>query len=174
MKTRLLTAFIGGSLAALCLAATAFGHAELVASDPPDGGTLTTTPYTLTATFSEEIDAGQSSLVVESVAGAEIARGAVSPDYPTLMTADLPLLEPGPYTVRWTSVTEDDQGVERGTFTFSVAAPGASATPAATPTPTAPPADGSSGLSGDVLWAIALAAVAIGAVVAFVLLRGRR
>lgn len=174
MIARLLAASALAFVASFCLAATVFAHAELVASNPPDGETLTTTPHMLTATFSEEIDAGSSSLVIESAAGAEVARGAVTAEYPTVMTAELPALAPGTYTVRWTSVTPDDQGVERGTFTFNVALPGASSTPTASPTPTEPPSRSSSGLGGDVIMALLLAAIGIGAVVAYVLIRGRR
>ena len=174
MTNRLAASSVLSCLAALALAGTAFGHADLIASDPPSGGTLTTTPFTLTATFTEELDPGLSSLIVESAAGAVVAHGTVSADYPTLMTAELPTLEPGAYTVRWTSVTPDDQGVERGTFTFNVAASGATPTPAATPAPTAPPAGGSSGQGGDVLIAMLFAGFAIGAVLLLVVLRGRR
>ena len=154
-------------LAAFALPAVALAHADLVESDPPDGGILTTTPYTLTATFSEEVDAAQSSIVVEDSAGAEIGRGAVSATEPKQMLVDLPRLEPGHYVVRWTTVTTDDQGVERGTYSFEVAG-------SATPSPSAPPGGNSAGSGSDVLIALLLAAVGIGAVVAFIFVRGRR
>jgi methionine-rich copper-binding protein CopC len=165
MTRRLLA---GSSLACLTvffLAAAAFAHASLLAADPDDGATLETTPYTLSATFDEELDRERSSIVVENAAGTEVARGGVSADDDTVMTAELPALEPGEYTVRWTAVTPDDQAVERGTYTFNVAL-------SPTPQPTAPPAAADSGT--DVLLALALAAVGIGIVLAFVFLRGRR
>jgi methionine-rich copper-binding protein CopC len=163
MTSRLLTALVATGLVALATTSTALAHGTLVTSDPPDGGTIASTPYTLTATFAEEIDAEQSSIVVENAAGAEVARGALDPDDATQMIVDLPVLGAGQYTVRWTTVTPDDQGVERGTFTFDVGTPGPTAAPS---TP--------SGSGSDVLVALVLAAVAIGAVVAFVFLRSRR
>jgi hypothetical protein len=77
-------------------------------------------------------------------------------------------LPDGDYTVSWTTVTPDDNGIERGTFTFTVAAAGA--TPAPTPIVITPGATG----SNDVLLALLLAAIGIGAVVLFVFFRGRR
>jgi methionine-rich copper-binding protein CopC len=145
------------------------GHAALVSSDPPAGGTLTTTPYTLTATFNDELTAEGSSIVVENSSGAEVARGTVSSTDAHVQTAELPALPDGEYTVRWTSVSADDAAVERGTYTFTIGV-AASATPSATP----PSAPGSGGASNDVLIAVGLAAVLIVAVVGYVFIRGRR
>ncbi len=173
MRTRLGPA-LGLAFAALALTAgVALGHAELVTSDPPAGGTLTVTPYTLTATFSEEIADSGSSLIVEGPGGAQIATGSVSADDAMSMTAELPALESGEYTVRWTTLTVDDNAVERGTYTFTVAtgASASSATPAATP---APDAGGTSGSGNDVLIAVLVAAVMIGGVVVFLVFRSRR
>jgi methionine-rich copper-binding protein CopC len=162
------------ALVAACLltsagAALVLGHANLVESDPADGATLTTTPYTLTATFAEAIDAEASTLFVESASGQQVATGAVNADDATKMTADLPALPDGVYTVRWTTVTPDDNGVERGTFNFTVASG------SATPTPTAAPTTGGGSSGNDVVLALVLAAIAIGAVVLFVVFsRGRR
>lgn len=182
MKSRLTAALLLAGLAAFSLAVTASAHAELISSDPAAGGTLETTPYTLTATFDEELDAQASTIVVRDSSGAEVASGGVSEDYATVMTVELPELAPGEYTVRWTSVTPDDQGVERGTFTFTVAegaTPTAEPTgaPSAGPTPavTASPIDGQpTGSGNDVLLALILAAIAIGVVVLFVFMRSRR
>ena len=161
-------AAIAAALALAALPVIVLGHASLVSSDPPDGGTIPGTPYTLTATFAEETDPAQSSLIVENSAGAQVASGAVNADDQTRMTAELPALPDGLYTVRWTTVTPDDNGIERGTFTFTV---GSSVS---TPAPTAAPGSGASGSNNDVLIALGLAAVLIVGVVAFVLLRGRR
>lgn len=171
-------------------------HAELEESDPADGATIET-PYTLTATFSEEFNADPevSFIRVQDASGAVVASGGQSPDDPTMMTADLPALEPGEYTVRWQTTTEDDNGTERGTFTFNVAAaatpsprptatPAASAppsapasSPSAAPTPTATP-NGSNGAttggSNDVLLALIIGLVVIGAIAAFLFSRSRR
>ena len=156
------------ALLALSLPALVVAHGDLVESDPADGATLTATPYRLTATFAEEIDPEASTLIVEDASGADVVTGSVNPDDPTMITAELPHLPDGVYTVRWTTVTPDDSGVERGTFTFTVAA--ASATPAPTP----PPNAGAMGGSNDVLLALVLAAIGIGVIVLFVIVRSRR
>ncbi len=157
-------------LATLALAAPALAHASLVDSDPVAGGTLTSSPHTLTATFDEELTPNGSSIVIEGPAGLVVAMGTVSADDAHVMTAELPPLPAGAYTVRWTAVTADDLAVERGTYTFSVGSAAASVTPA----PTQPPAGGATGSSNDVLIALGLAAILILVVVAFIFVRGRR
>lgn len=195
--TRLLFVAMAATLA-LALPATTLGHAELVSSDPPDGGTLTTTPYTLTATFDDELTPDGSSIVVENSSGTQVATGTVSEADALVMTADLPALPDGEYTVRWTAVTADDAAVERGSYSFTVIGAAAtatasatanvppsdrasatpssapSATPPATPSATPPPGPAPDGSSNDALIAIGLAAAMIGAVVAFIVIRGRR
>lgn len=164
-----LAALVLAALATLALAAPALAHASLVSADPPAGGTLTSTPFTLTATFDEELTADGSSLVIEGPSGAQVGTGTVSDDDDKTMTADLPALQAGQYTVRWTAVTADDLAVERGTYNFSVGSATATATPMTTP----PPPVGTAGSSNDVLIAIGLAAVII-VVVALIFVRGRR
>ena len=113
--------------------ASVFAHAELLESDPPDGGTLTTTPHTMALTFDEPLDADASDVIVRDSAGAQVASGGLSGEDDMVMTVELPELAPGAYTVRWTAVTPDDDAVERGTVTFMVA----QATVTAAPTQTA-------------------------------------
>ena len=76
----------------VALPVIALGHAELVSSDPPAGGLLTTTPYTLTATFDDELTPDGSSIVIEDANGVEVARGTVSAQDPHMQTAELPAL----------------------------------------------------------------------------------
>jgi methionine-rich copper-binding protein CopC len=97
--TRIFRILIAAALV-MALPAIVLGHAELVSSDPPVGGTLTTTPYTLTATFDEELTADGSSIVVEGPDGAQVATGTVSETDEFSMTAELPALPDGAYTVR--------------------------------------------------------------------------
>lgn len=162
-------AAIAATLAIAALPVVVQGHAELVSSDPPAGGTLTTTPYMLTATFDDELTADGSSIVVENAAGEQVATGTVSDTDEFTMTAQLPNLTPGTYTVRWTAVTADDAAVERGTYTFNVGSSPASPTPAPTPAPSEPGVS-----SNDTLIAVGLAAVVILAVVGFIFFRRRR
>jgi copper resistance protein C len=128
-------------LAALPLVAAA--HSELDSSTPADGAVVAVAPAEISGEFTEAVDPGRSSMELRGPDGASIARGGV-PDGgpPTRMTIPgLPPLAPGTYTVRWTTVTADDDGVERGTFTFTVAEPTpALPTAAPTPTPAAPTA----------------------------------
>lgn len=168
-------------------------HSELVSSSPSAGTTLATPPTEITGEFSEALDTGRSSMELRGPDGATMARGGVPPgSVPTHMAmVDLPPLAPGAYEVRWTTVTPDDGGVERGTFAFTVAtaapSPAVSAgaepavTPAASPAgvePTVPPSaspapgEASGSGAGDLLLPfLALAAVvAVGAA----LLRRRR
>ena len=160
-----------------------FAHAELDGSDPPDGGTITA-PYTLTATFSEEIGTDRSQIVVTNAAGEEVARGGISVDDARVMTVDLPALDAGGYLASWTAVTPDDNGVTRGQFRFTVAptprTTASTPTPAATPTPVTPtPAPTPAGrgeptASGtDILLALAIAAVVLLALGAYVFTRRR-
>jgi len=154
-------------------------HAELVSSDPSDGATIET-PYTVTATFSEEFSADPeiSFLRVQDAAGDTVASGGQSADDPLMMIVDVPALDPGVYTVRWQTTTADDNGVERGTFTFTVAAT-ATAAPTATaaaPAPTATPGGSTGAATGsnnDVLLALAIGVLIVG-VLAFILVRRSR
>ncbi|MEO8626088.1 MAG: copper resistance CopC family protein [Candidatus Limnocylindrales bacterium] len=159
-------AAIGAMLAIAALPGIVLGHADLETSDPADGATITT-PYTLSATFAEEFAPDRSSLTVENASGAVVAQGTAGADSKS-MTAELPALPDGAYTVRWTTVTPDDNGIERGTYTFNVGAA------VSTPTPTSPPTGDATGSNNDVLIAVGLAAVLIIGVVAFVIVRGRR
>lgn len=137
MTNRFIGALVAAALLVLLSTVSVLAHSELTESDPADGETIET-PYRLTATFSEEFDPDpqRSFILVEDSAGDEVARGGVSDDDPTMMAVDLPELQPGEYTVRWQTTTAEDQGVERGTYTFNIAA---SATPAPTATPNPTP-----------------------------------
>lgn len=135
----------------LLVAAPVLAHAELVESTPADGAVVPP-PSEVVAVFSEALVGDRSSLEVRDAAGAVIARGGLDPADPKRLTmrADLPALEPGPYTVRWTAVA-DDGHVERGTFGFQVVeapspSPSASQSPPSSPPPSpsptaAPPAE---------------------------------
>jgi methionine-rich copper-binding protein CopC len=192
--TRLLRGVVTAALIVLLSAAPVFAHAELEESDPADGATIQT-PYTLTATFSEEIGTDRSWIEVVSVAsGAEVARGGISEEDATVMTVDLPALEPGEYVANWTAVTPDDNGVTRGQITFTVAVaatasptatrtPGSSATTAPTvapptlrptPVPTATPGGGQSGSGNDVLLALVIGAIVLLGLGAYLYTRSRR
>lgn len=132
------------TLLALVLApGVALGHAELESSSPADGAVLAVAPAEITGDFSEAVDPARSSMELRGPDGAVLATGGVPGDGPPtrMMIAGLPELARGAYEVRWTTVTPDDNGVERGTFAFTVAA----ATPSPSPSPS--PAAATAGTS---------------------------
>ena len=191
MNRTIRSASVAAIFVLLFSAAGVAAHAELVSSDPADGATIET-PYTVTATFSEEFSADPeiTFIRVQDAAGDTVASGGQSPDDALMMTVDVPALDPGEYTVRWQTTTADDNGVERGTFTFTVAAtstaaptatarastPAATSTPSATAAPTATPSGSggsSTGSNNDVLLALAIGVLIVG-VLAFILVRRSR
>jgi hypothetical protein len=134
------------TLLALVLApGVALAHAELESSSPADGAVLAVAPAEITGDFSAAVDPARSSMELRGPDGAVLATGGVPGDGPaTRMTiAGLPELAPGAYEVRWTTVTADDNGVERGTFAFAVAA----ATPSPSPSPSLSPTAATTGTS---------------------------
>jgi len=163
-------------LAALALLvlgpAAVLAHAALVTSDPPNGTTLTASPVTISATFAEAFDTKRSSMELLGPDGSTLATN----QRPAAATAEsmtisgFGALASGTYSVRWTTITPDDNGIERGTFTFSVAAatPAASASPSVAPdaaaTAAASPSTGSGAAAGGV-GDIALPLLALAALV---------
>jgi hypothetical protein len=181
------TAALAALLLVALVPATAAAHSELVTSDPAAGSTLAAPPVEIIGDFSESIDPARSTMELRGPDGAPIAKGGVpagGPDTRMAITG-LPALAPGRYEVRWTTVTADDNGVERGTFTFTVAEASSSAATVAptpgptsaaivspTPAPTAAPAGGAPS-GGDLLIPLAVLVVVL-AGGAIWLLRRRR
>jgi hypothetical protein len=117
-----------------------------------------------------------------------VAEGGVSPDDPTMMVVQLPAQPAGMYEVRWQTTTPDDNGVERGTYSFIVEQPAANtdagfthlpsaiptsavstprqspdSSPSARPTPAPTPITGEqpTASGNDILLALALAAAVL-------------
>lgn len=194
--TRLLGGVVAAGVSLVLASVPVYAHAELEESDPPDGETITT-PYTLTATFSEPLEDRSRVQIFELGDSTELARGTVSANDPTVMTIDLDLTS-GEYIARWTAVTADG-GVTRGNFNFNVAGPPAANTdagftqlptspatsavptsplpptvgPTPAPTPTPPPDVGATASGNDILIALALAAVALLALGVYLFTRRR-
>jgi copper resistance protein C len=137
---RLPLAVVLACLLILSISGPAVAHAELVESDPADSDTIET-PATLTAVFSIELDPNpeRSFVIVRDAAGMEVARGVVSEDDLTTISAELPALPAGDYTVRWQARDPTDSHTERGTFGFTVVDPPPTPSPTRAPV-TAPPA----------------------------------
>ena len=114
-------------------------HAELVASDPADGATITALPATVELTFDDELDPDGSAFTVSGPGGGTFGSGEVD-----LGVADRNVMrgavepgEDGAYEVHWTAVSIDGH-TESGTLMFTVEARGAPNTALPRPFPTWP------------------------------------
>jgi methionine-rich copper-binding protein CopC len=157
---RRIAATILGVVACLLLVpGLVLAHAELDTSEPAEGTTVTGTPASISATYTETLDPDGSSLVLVDFQGTELATGGVSSTTePTkeMVIQPVPELVPGEYTVKSTTKSAADGDLDRKTWAFTVIAaesPSPSATPEPTPqctdecngvpsnqpTPTAPP-----------------------------------
>ena len=128
------------SLAAACLALLAIAHApgpahahaDLVSADPVPNGSVVESPPRLRLTFSEAVDPATVSIVVldtqqQPVAG--VGPGEVSGDGLTV-TAGLPELEPGVFTVSYQVVSRIDGHANAGIYAFLLDPTGSGAPPA--------------------------------------------
>lgn len=133
MTRRLLrAAFAASFLFTLLPVTVALADADLESAMPGPGDQITDVPDELVATFTEALEPDRSSIEVR-LGDDVVARGGNVESEPTIMRAALPELEPGEYTVRWTTYSTDDNHLFRGTYTFEVLPP---PTPTPTPIPT--------------------------------------
>ena len=135
-------AAIAAALALVALMpAAVLGHSELEQADPAPGATISEAPTLIIADFTEAIDPVRSTMELRGPDGAVAATGGVAPGDPerVQMTIVPPALGPGTYEVRWTTVTPADNGILRGTYTFTIAVAAASASPVPTSAPSATP-----------------------------------
>jgi LPXTG-motif cell wall-anchored protein len=109
-------------------AAPAGAHARLVSSNPSAGATLSSQPTTVNVTYGEETSLTKSTLQVfyqKDAASPQVQAdngdGQVNVNDRTKASVILkPGLGAGIYTVKWHTLTEDDNGQADGTFTFTV------------------------------------------------------
>jgi methionine-rich copper-binding protein CopC len=177
MKGFLAAAGVAG-IVLLGIAGPALGHAKLVSAEPADGSTVEGPSISVVLTYDEPLAEG-SSATLSGPSGQPEFILSIDPADPTRMTSgpDPLTVEPGAYTVEWSSVGTDGD-IERGTVRFTVTeAPtptGAPPTPAPTaaPSPTATPApgDGGSDNTSDVILPIVVGLIVV-ALVAWRLLR---
>jgi len=126
-STRFLLTFSAVLLLTIVLAGSASAHAHLKSSTPSDGEVLTAEPATVSAVYEEETSLTKTTFDVsyaKDATGAprSVAQGTVDVNTRTNVSAALPAgLGDGVYTVKWHTVTEDDNGVVDGTFSFTVA-----------------------------------------------------
>ncbi len=110
------------------LTSNAAAHARLQSASPSDGEVLSSQPSSVTATFGEETALTGSKFEVYftptggSEQRADTASSPVDPNERSKMSATLKSgLGEGKYIVRWTTLTEDDNGKAEGSFSFTVA-----------------------------------------------------
>lgn len=114
----------------------AFAHAEIDHCTPGVGSTVTSAPSEIVCVMTEEIDPKQSTMSVTDASGAQVDKKDAhvdlnDADRKTLVVSlDTSMVKDGVYTVKWHTVTPDDNGVTDGTFQFTVG------NAAATPQPT--------------------------------------
>jgi LPXTG-motif cell wall-anchored protein len=134
----------------------AFAHAKIDHCTPATGATVAQAPGQVVCVMTEEIDTKLSTMSVWDASGNQVDKKDAhvdlnDPDHKTLLASlDPAAMNNGIYTVKYHTVTPDDNGITDGTFQFIVgsaaatpapvtavesggAAPDASATPAALP-----------------------------------------
>ena len=111
-------------LTTLAIGTLVGAHAQLKTATPADKATVATAPAQVVLTFREETSATQSNGAVMDASGATVSTGfKVDLNDRTKMTIDLkPNLPAGVYTVKFHTLTEDDNGMVDGTTTFTVQA----------------------------------------------------
>ncbi len=103
-------------------ASSAQAHADLLRTDPPADAHLEQPPAQISLVFSEAVEPGQSLIAVYDSSGQRVDRSAtrLDPADPTHVTAGLPLLKDGIYTVSWKVISADDAHLTGGSFVFYV------------------------------------------------------
>src|SRR3954447_15096668 len=116
----------------------ALAHAKLSSSTPADGASVNAGLTTVTLNFSEELSPDQSTATLIQASGTAVAgaTSAVDRANRTVETITTPALAAGKYTVKWHAVTEDDNGITDGSYSFTVVAEGTPATTDQTTTTT--------------------------------------
>ena len=187
------------AVAAVGFAGQAAAHDVLLGSDPADGSTLQAAPTTVTLTFDQPVQDFEPVVTVTGPDGQSYQSGSPTVDSTVVTNAVGPLTAAGEYVIAYRVVSADGHpvvGEVKFQFTGAPApaASSAASTPTAGPTSAASggtssvgqsstvpvstaavaPTSSSSGLSGWVWAALALAAVLIIAAVVVVLRRPRQ
>ncbi len=117
-------------LMSILFVTAASAHAHIESSTPSDGEVLTAEPSTVSAVYGEETSLTGTKFEVSYAKDASstaqvVAQGAVDVNDRTKVSASLPAgLGDGIYSVKWHTLTEDDNGQVDGTFSFTVASGG--------------------------------------------------
>lgn len=162
----LLFALIAWALLATGVAA----HAVMVKSDPESEEVREQSPEQVVAWFSEELDAGPSTMQVFDTQGRQVDDGdggvdLNDPDHASMVVSLSELLPNGVYTVRWVAVSAEDDDLTEGEFTFAVGSGVVAEEPASTPA--------EAGLNPGLLVAVGVAVVGLLLLVGVVVARRR-
>jgi methionine-rich copper-binding protein CopC len=145
------------------LPAVVFAHAELKSSEPPDGGTLATTPAQLTLNFSQNLVTNQSWVAIRDALGGDTQLNvSFDANDKKVMRAMTPQLQPGNYTIRWQSLSADDDDFASGSYKLIVLNPDGSKPP------------GTEDNTGTVLAVVGIAIVGVAAAFGFWFLKLRK
>jgi len=123
-RLRRVTAAGAALVVAIGLASPAMAHALLASSQPAAGSNLSSAPTEVVLTFTEAPDPKLSSVQVLSSTGTSVTTGPATgvAGSPTKLRVGLKALQPGVYTVAWTTVSSVDGHLARGSFAFGVGA----------------------------------------------------
>ena len=183
------------ALAAVGFAGPAAAHDVLISSDPADGSTVQTAPATVTLTFDQPVQNFEPLVTMTGPDGQSYQSGSPTVDSTVVTSAVGEITQAGEYVIAFRVVSADGHPVtgevkfqfagaalavesagagSAATGTSATAPASATAPPsAAVSTAAVGPAGSSSGLSGWVWAALALAAVLIIAAIVVVLRRPR-
>src|SRR5919202_6438188 len=119
-------ALLGATLLFAAWATIISAHAEIDHCTPAEGSTVATAPSQVVCVMTEEIDTKQSTMSVFDASNTQVDKKDAhvdlnDPDHKTLLVSlDTSAIKNGIYTVKWHTVTPDDNGVTDGSFQFIV------------------------------------------------------
>ena len=107
------------SLAVMCSAFSAEGHARIGSAEPPADAVLTVPPPAIAITFTEKIEPWFSAIEIRNEKGERV--GGVSAQTVSDRTLSIAPghLDPGKYTVTWRVLSVDTHKSE-GTYAFTI------------------------------------------------------
>ncbi|CAN5683261.1 hypothetical protein BH23CHL5_BH23CHL5_08130 [soil metagenome] len=161
MRQTLVTTLLAVLIALLLNIDMVQAHAELVRANPAFDSEVDQLPERIELWFTQELAPGSTATVTGPDGGRvdndDAAIDLFDPDRSLLVLSMQAELQPGEYTVEWTTVSGEDDDTETGTFVFAFApaatpiaspqaSPAALASPSVEPTgtliPLSPPEDG--------------------------------
>ncbi len=177
MHLALVTTLVAMLIALFLNVSLVQAHAELVRANPAFDSEVDQLPERIELWFTQELAPGSTATVTGPDGGRvdndDAAIDLFDPDRSLLVLSMQAELQPGEYTVEWTTVSGEDDDTETGTFVFAFtpaatpigspqASPAALASPSVEPTgtliPLSPPEDGEASRPDTRAFIIAIAA----------------